>query len=296
MDSVTVDGILYTKASVVAKRFRYTSDYIGQLCRAKKVNCQLVGRTWYVDESSLTDHKTDRYKSSRVNEITNKINIKIDTGHGVVRQPNAESIKPVLSKRTKRAIGAVVLSPDVTPRPREIKYDTDTYDLIPQAAPKIQPSIPAFSETVENTEQKRLEVSLAAAVPLRVSSSIEPRIDLDFTDVPEVSLQGRVTVTEIPDAIYSDEASVPALSNAEPPKPNFLRNLSAKEPHVSSKNQFTPRAVATNTAPISWSFVCAAVFLGIIVSGVIVTVDSYTLASRATSYSGLTFDLSFFSF
>lgn len=62
MDVVEFSGKEYTKASVVAKRFNYTSDYIGQLCRAKKVDARLVGRAWYVNLDSLLEHRKGKYK------------------------------------------------------------------------------------------------------------------------------------------------------------------------------------------------------------------------------------------
>ena len=54
------DGKEYISASRAAKKIGYASDYIGQLCRAKKVPGQLIGRTWYVDFASLTEHKKNR--------------------------------------------------------------------------------------------------------------------------------------------------------------------------------------------------------------------------------------------
>ncbi len=35
----------------------YARDYIGQLCRSKKVNARLIGRNWYLLEEGLLDHK-----------------------------------------------------------------------------------------------------------------------------------------------------------------------------------------------------------------------------------------------
>ncbi len=37
----------------------YSSDYIGQLCRAGKLDCQRVGHSWFVTEGSLRSHMTD---------------------------------------------------------------------------------------------------------------------------------------------------------------------------------------------------------------------------------------------
>lgn len=53
MDKVTLDGKTYEKSAVVAKRYGYTPDYLGQLSRAEKVDAQLVGRSWYVHAPSV---------------------------------------------------------------------------------------------------------------------------------------------------------------------------------------------------------------------------------------------------
>ncbi len=43
----------------------YTSDYIGQLCRAKKIDAKVVGRGWYVSEKDLVEHKNSHHQSLR---------------------------------------------------------------------------------------------------------------------------------------------------------------------------------------------------------------------------------------
>ena len=37
--------------------FGYTQDYIGQLCRGEKIDARRIGRTWYVCEKSILEHK-----------------------------------------------------------------------------------------------------------------------------------------------------------------------------------------------------------------------------------------------
>lgn len=64
MEEISVNGENYVKASVLAKNFGYTPDYIGQLCRSGQVKCTLVGRSWYVNEDSLREHRKGRYRSS----------------------------------------------------------------------------------------------------------------------------------------------------------------------------------------------------------------------------------------
>src|ERR1035437_237858 len=47
----------YISAKDAAHLTSYTSDYVGQLCRANKVESKKIGRTWYVSEESILDHK-----------------------------------------------------------------------------------------------------------------------------------------------------------------------------------------------------------------------------------------------
>ncbi|MDO8728342.1 MAG: SdiA-regulated domain-containing protein, partial [bacterium] len=60
LQSISSEGKEYISAIRAAKKTGYASDYIGQLCRAKKIPAQLIGRTWYVDFASLVEHKKHR--------------------------------------------------------------------------------------------------------------------------------------------------------------------------------------------------------------------------------------------
>lgn len=52
-------GTLYISSKRAAKELRYTKDYVGQLCRARKVDAKLVGRTWYVNRDALYEHRAE---------------------------------------------------------------------------------------------------------------------------------------------------------------------------------------------------------------------------------------------
>ncbi len=54
------EGSEYISASRAAKKVGYSTDYIGQLCRAQKVPGKLIGRTWFVDLQSLIAHRQTR--------------------------------------------------------------------------------------------------------------------------------------------------------------------------------------------------------------------------------------------
>lgn len=64
MEEISVKGEKYVKATILAKKFGYTSDYLGQLCRGEQVKSVLVGRSWYVNEDSLRAHRQGRYRST----------------------------------------------------------------------------------------------------------------------------------------------------------------------------------------------------------------------------------------
>ena len=56
-DSFISQGKKYISAKRASEISDYSSDYIGQLCRAQKLDCQVVGRVWFVVEESLLTHK-----------------------------------------------------------------------------------------------------------------------------------------------------------------------------------------------------------------------------------------------
>lgn len=58
--SIIVNEREYISAIRAAKKIGYTGDYVGQLCRAKKITGKLVGKAWYVDYNTLVEHKKNR--------------------------------------------------------------------------------------------------------------------------------------------------------------------------------------------------------------------------------------------
>ncbi len=66
MEELVLNGVTYLKASAAARNAGYTSDYVGQLCRSKKIDAKLVGRTWYVNPDQLGTHQVEKRRMSRV--------------------------------------------------------------------------------------------------------------------------------------------------------------------------------------------------------------------------------------
>lgn len=57
MDELTLDGKIYISSKRSAQITGYAKDYVGQLCREGRVEARLVGRNWYVLESSIREHR-----------------------------------------------------------------------------------------------------------------------------------------------------------------------------------------------------------------------------------------------
>src|SRR3989344_8638005 len=93
MNPIFSDGKEYISAIRASKKIGYASDYIGQLCRAKKIPGKLVGRTWYVDFESLLSHKQNRQQGKGKNK-----NYKENFFQTVTENP-AEIFTPKLPER-----------------------------------------------------------------------------------------------------------------------------------------------------------------------------------------------------
>lgn len=65
-----IEGRAYIPSKRAAEITGYAKDYIGQLCREGRVEAKLVGRSWYVLESSIREH---RFGSLEVQTVDNLV-------------------------------------------------------------------------------------------------------------------------------------------------------------------------------------------------------------------------------
>ncbi len=105
-DSLILEGKTYISARRAAKIINYAQDYVGQLCRSGKLDCKMVGRSWFVTEESLLAHRESAIDST------------LDKGSKI-------------AKKTPE-ISDAVASP--IPSPVEAKFET----IIPVHVEKIQ--------------------------------------------------------------------------------------------------------------------------------------------------------------
>jgi hypothetical protein len=210
MQEVVLDGVTYTKAAAAAKQFKYTSDYIGQLCRAKKLDARLVGRTWYVNTDSLATYQAAKSSASNSESVKSQAASPAeDTAHSV--KINRKRVEPVLATKTAKQLYGTQEA--ATSRTVNVSYSVDDAHLIPKirtvdAPPRYVPLTPAGGQSlpVDHSES---------------STSFSPE------ELPDVALSGGVTVTDIP-----DEAEV---------KPKFTAQETIQETpkkaEITSKNK-----------------------------------------------------------
>ena len=63
MDELIIGGKTYLSSKRAAKVTGYAKDYVGQLCREGRVEAKLVGRSWYVYEPSIQEHRFNDERS-----------------------------------------------------------------------------------------------------------------------------------------------------------------------------------------------------------------------------------------
>lgn len=202
MEVISIDGVEYTKANQLAKRFKYTTDYIGQLCRADKVKAKLVGRTWYVNFESLSAHKNNRYLKSREGDSVEKQNLihKISPRRveATLRKNTFQLVAKQGGERREKQnfINHIAWKP--------AKYEADSADLFPQVKMR------------ESSE--KIIVDLAEAEVVEVSPQSRTSI-FKVDALPEVSLRGKVKVTSALSNFDNNDENIARTDFFETTKP-----------------------------------------------------------------------------
>ena len=192
MDTVILDGVQYIKASVAAKQFKYTADYVGQLCRGKKVDARLVGRTWFVNPDSLDEHKNGKHKTKE-KEVAKQVDREKESDSSE-RKTRVRRVSPVLNGKASRQLRTSVRD-DGIPVKVTASYESDEESLLPTLKKTQQPSAPK-SIAVEYVASKRVKVKAQAKESNFIAG-----------DLPDVALSGKLSVSNIDESNISDVTS-----------------------------------------------------------------------------------------
>ncbi|MFW6210402.1 MAG: hypothetical protein ACOC4E_02855 [Patescibacteria group bacterium] len=254
MDTVVLDGVQYLKVAVAAKQFDYTPDYLGQLCRAGKLDARLVGRTWFVNPESVAEHKAGTYRGEKeasaaeqraqprsgthVSQATDSKEDEHDVRNNKIKQ--AISAPP--AKQQKRTVASPVKNKTVKTissfqerlhqygATTGTRYEPDEAPLYPMTqSPRDQTAAPGDKSEASQPERTEsassvLRSSEAPSAAQGVSTPTVERKRLKVrgerrttkftgTELPEVSLQGKLVVEEAPDQSPPDEKDRNANEN-----------------------------------------------------------------------------------
>jgi hypothetical protein len=197
MDKVVLDGVEYVKASAAAKQFHYTPDYVGQLCRAKKVDARLVGRTWFVNPESLNGHKNATHQKP-IEPAKNSLSD--DYAANNIEIKRVEVNAPLKNKTAKSAIFNSIHPATLVPINKgpatAISYHTDAETLLPNLSSKAELTPhPESNVHVRSSTKKYLHIEPAFAKKLKISSEKNKHTSFTSTDLPDVALSGKLSVS-----------------------------------------------------------------------------------------------------
>jgi hypothetical protein len=146
MEELDIDGKKYIPTKVAAKLTGYAKDYVGQLCREGRVECRLVGRSWYILESSILEHRFGTTASQEV------------------------SSQPAIAREVKASEEAPSIAD---------KWEAPTYtSYAPEPIPEIHPTY------LENTVENNLTDFLESESP--IESELVAPVEEVAEELPEV--------------------------------------------------------------------------------------------------------------
>lgn len=180
-DILILEDKTYISAKRVHELFGYTSDYVGQLCRAGKLDSKMVARSWFVTEKSVIDHLSlmkDAVKSKKEKRrIARKLSQQMVTG--VVSAPSAPTA-PIVPAPVAEI---VTISPVIE---SSIPF-IPIVEVVPQviSSPIITLNVSAIIEPVVVQAQVTEEI----ASPILVEETIEQTFVPVVHDIEEVSVK-----------------------------------------------------------------------------------------------------------
>lgn len=173
MEHLDIGEKKYMKVSSAARETGYTTDYIGQLSRAKKIDAKLVGRTWYVAYDELLAHRQSRGRSSH-EKAKKAFKKEVAALEGETRIP---------IHREHTGVRKRIVSEHIT-------YHTDEAELMPTPV-----AMRASSTPDKGSEQKLLVKKDADEHPVKFNAA----------EKPEIKWNGTIVVQSLADQSAEDE-------------------------------------------------------------------------------------------
>lgn len=242
-DSFIFEGKKYISARRASEISDYSSDYIGQLCRAEKLDCRMIGRSWFVTEESIRLHQAnvlhDEIYRNRIENLKGakkvaKPSAKVtavsadsagSAGSAAECSSGAATSEHSPELRAGASAPAPSVSPTVLPSVSPliapvapvvaIKYETDERPLLPQLKKASVPAVEIPVTDVDPFEKK-----------VRISKNVPAEIQLD-TRVPSTSFTSAAVILPAAASAASSAASMRprAYITSRPSYPELARSV-----------------------------------------------------------------------
>jgi len=151
MDELLIDDKKYLSTRRAAKVTGYAKDYVGQLCREGRVKARQVGRSWYVLEADIREHRFGTSEAGPPSVSFPKVeNAKVES---VVSSQTASSTAKTIDHTWEPPRYAPLY--DEPPHINLIKKEElpGSVDPEPIASPPTTPAVPVASEPLDNLNE-----------------------------------------------------------------------------------------------------------------------------------------------
>ncbi|HMA77610.1 MAG TPA: hypothetical protein VKP88_00525 [Candidatus Paceibacterota bacterium] len=217
MQELVLNGKTYVKATDIAKHLGYTSDYVGQLCRAGKVDAEQVGRAWYVVPDTIQAHKQTRYRGNQA-------------------KSKAAVAAYRAAQQVAEAPASAAAEQHTTHHLRVHHYEHDTTDLIPSPR-KAAPSADATNGKSEPSPE------VAPATSVSVDSVAKPHTFTTEKSEP-IRFTGALSVVPADTEELAATSEVAATTTPSQNQPPPVHHSAGRQPTTRSRG----RAVAVADA------------------------------------------------
>lgn len=193
MDSATIHGQTYIKASKAAKEAGYTADYAGQLARKGAIDAVVLGKTWFVREGALLEHKKAR---ARANTQMVKREFERQKEDAQNEQPAWMAFVPAYRERLLAG---------------SVRYTSDQDELLPMVRKE------ETKPEVEKEEESVAEQPAADVQPVSIRVMTKPEIDEHTATDEEVEEEAKVVADPRQAARDRQEAVQTLLTRKQAP-------------------------------------------------------------------------------
>jgi hypothetical protein len=191
MDELTIGDKVYISSKRAAKITGYAKDYVGQLCREGRVEARLVGRNWYVLESSITEHRFGSVQEEK-QDVLKPIEAKNKAYQWSAPTYEAETPVPVPSLIPREP--EVLASRKVVSEMQAAWQEWFSQQPVVQAQPEEVPV-----ESLEASQEPETDEEVVSFVAVRTDETLSPEPEATYTVAPAVSEYSYSAMTEVMD-------------------------------------------------------------------------------------------------